>query len=79
MIACPRRCHDGATARRLRLVAARFRPVDSHRAHCGLHVAAVRGTGTAETFGAGGLADYAGLAGVASEAIAGGLRAVKLR
>jgi hypothetical protein len=39
------------------------------------------GTGTAETFGAGGLADYAGLflAGVASEAIVGGLRAVKLR
>lgn len=39
------------------------------------------GTGTAETFGAGGLADYTGLflAGVASEAIAGGLRAVKLR
>lgn len=39
------------------------------------------GTGAAETFGAGGLADYAGLflAGVASEAIAGGLRAVKLR
>jgi hypothetical protein len=39
------------------------------------------GTGMAETFGAGGLADYAGLflAGVASEAIAGGLRAVKLR
>jgi hypothetical protein len=39
------------------------------------------GTGTAETFGAGGLADYAALflAGVASEAIAGGLRAVKLR
>lgn len=39
------------------------------------------GTGMAETFGAGGLADYAGLflAGVASEAIAGGLRTVKLR
>ena len=39
------------------------------------------GTGTAETFGAGGLADYAALflAGVASEAIAGGLRAVKWR
>jgi hypothetical protein len=38
-------------------------------------------TGAAETFGAGGLADYAGLflAGIASEAIAGGLRAVKLR
>ncbi|MGO7301398.1 hypothetical protein ACC718_32850 [Rhizobium ruizarguesonis] len=37
------------------------------------------GSGTAETFGAGGLADYAGLflAGVASEAIASGLRAVK--
>jgi hypothetical protein len=39
------------------------------------------GTGAAETFGAGGLADYAGLflAGIASEAIAGGLRTVKLR
>jgi preprotein translocase subunit SecG len=39
------------------------------------------GTGAAETFGAGGIADYAGLflAGVASEAITGGLRAVKLR
>ncbi|QRG04672.1 hypothetical protein EZH22_16000 [Xanthobacter dioxanivorans] len=38
------------------------------------------GSGTAETFGAGGLADYAGLflAGIASEAIAGGLRKVKL-
>ena len=38
------------------------------------------GTGTAETFGAGGLTDYAALflAGVASEAIAGGLRTVKL-
>jgi hypothetical protein len=37
------------------------------------------GTGTAETFGAGGIADYAGLflAGVASEAITGGLRAIK--
>lgn len=37
------------------------------------------GTGTAETFGSGGIADYAGLflAGVASEAIAGGLRAIK--
>lgn len=37
------------------------------------------GTGTAETFGSGGIADYAGLflAGVASEAIASGLRAVK--
>lgn len=39
------------------------------------------GSGTAETFGAGGLADYAALflAGVASESIAGGLRTVKLR
>lgn len=38
------------------------------------------GTGTAETFGSGGLADYAALflAGVASEAITGGLRAIKL-
>jgi hypothetical protein len=38
------------------------------------------GTGTAETFGAGGLADYAALflAGVASDAIAGGLRSIKL-
>ncbi|MGO7837217.1 hypothetical protein [Rhizobium johnstonii] len=37
------------------------------------------GSGTAETFGAGGLADYASLflAGVASEAITNGLRAVK--
>ncbi|MRI57578.1 hypothetical protein D8770_27185 [Methylobacterium sp. DB1607] len=39
------------------------------------------GSGTAETFGAGGLADYAGLflAGVASEAIVNGLRTVKLK
>jgi hypothetical protein len=38
------------------------------------------GGGTAETFGAGGLADYAALflAGVASDAIAGGLRSIKL-
>jgi hypothetical protein len=36
--------------------------------------------GGTETFGAGGIADYAGLflAGVASEAITGGLRAIKL-
>ncbi len=39
------------------------------------------GGGAAEVFGADGLADYAGLflAGVASEAIAGGLRGIKLR
>ncbi|WP_157091789.1 hypothetical protein [Methylobacterium nodulans] len=39
------------------------------------------GSGTAETFGSGGLSDYAGLflAGVASEVIVGGLRAVKLK
>lgn len=39
------------------------------------------GSGTATTFGAGGLSDYAGLflAGVASEAIAGGLRALKMK
>jgi hypothetical protein len=38
------------------------------------------GGGTAETFGGGGLADYAALflAGVASDAIAGGLRSIKL-
>ena len=38
------------------------------------------GSGTAEAFGAGGIADYAGLflAGVASEAIASGLRSVRL-
>jgi hypothetical protein len=37
-------------------------------------------TGSAQTFGTGGLADYAALflAGVASEAIVGGLRAVRI-